>query len=220
MRKILAFLLTAALLATPALADGGCEHEFNETVLRPATCVEAGLAAYTCAKCGYTYTAELPATGTHTPEDAPATCTHSQVCVDCGRILVHAIGHDYAYQYDAERDGDGNFTAFGTWKCTNCGRVLPATEGNAEYYYSLPEAEQAMASLAAPETASPTDADPIDPATDTDLDSDAPAPAAEDDDDKENDDGLWLAISAAVLTAVVAEAVILVLSLRKKAHER
>ena len=214
MRKILtAFLLAAALLTTPALADSGsCEHAFDETVLRQATCVEEGLAAYTCAKCGYTYTAQLPATGVHTPEDAPATCVHSQVCVDCGKILVHATGHDYAYQYDAEKDENGSFTAFGTWKCANCGKVLPATAGNAEYYYSLPQAEQAMA--ADPSPASATDPDPMDPATDTDLDvSEADKPA-------EHDDGLWLAISAAVVTAVVAEAVMLVVSLRKKAHER
>ncbi len=216
MRKILAFLLTAAVLVVPALADGGsCEHHFEVTVLREATCVEEGLAAYRCDKCGYTYTAETPPNAAHTPEDAPATCVHSQVCVDCGKILVHATGHDYAYQYDAVRDENGNFTACGTWKCANCGKILPATEGNAAYYYSLPEAEQALAAPDA-DRASDTDAEPIEPATDTDLDE--PEPAAEA--DGEDNDGLWIAISAAVVTAVVAEAVILVLSLRKKAHER
>lgn len=277
MRKIFALLLALAVLTTPALAaedetpsadPATCAHYFEVTVLREATCSEKGLLAYSCGKCGLTYTAEtLPdgahdyeltdttatctqdgeatytcsrcgdtytetaeATG-HVPEDAPATCVHSQVCVNCGQVLTPATGHDYAYQYDAERDENGDFLTYGTWKCANCGQTLAATEGNALYYYSLPEAEAAMAELS-PATA--TDLDDTDPATATDLEdpapSDTPDPASDTDADTSTDQadkpaadprtGLWIAISAGALTAIVVEAVLLVRSLRKKKDER
>ncbi len=268
MRKLIAFILTGAFLVTPALAadeptptgdPSVCAHHFEVTVLREATCSEKGLLAYSCDKCGLTYTAEtLPdgeheyeltettatctqdgeaaytcarcgdtyteaveATG-HVPEDAPATCVHSQVCALCGQVLTPASGHDYVYQYDAERDDAGDFTAYGTWKCANCGKTLAATEGNALYYYSLPEADRA-AMAEAPSPASDTDAeDEAAPASDTDAE-DEPAQAAAQQVDKPASDpktGLWLAVSALALIAIVAEAVLLVRSLRKKKDER
>ncbi len=281
MRKIFAFIIAAALLATPALAadepssssgdPAVCPHHFEVSVLREATCTEKGLLAYTCVKCGLTYTAETLADGEHdyemtettatctqdgettytcarcgdtyteavkaaghVPEDAPATCVHSQVCSLCGQVLTPATGHDYAYQYDAERDENGDFITFGTWKCANCGKTLAATEGNALYYYSLPEAEAAMAELS---PASATDMDGADPATATDMDepaasrseeasdtdtqaSDAADAAREDKPAADPKTGLWIAISAAALTAIVVEAVILVRSLRRKKDER
>ena len=278
MKKIFACLLAAALFTTPAFAAGEqtpaqdpsvCAHDFELSVIREATCSEKGLLAYTCGKCGLTYTAEtLPdgehdyeltettATCTqageatyvctrcgdtyteaaeasgHIPEDAPASCVHSQVCARCGEVLVPAAGHDYVYQYDAQQDQAGDFTAFGTWKCANCGKTLAATEGNALYYYSLPEEDRPAVAALAP--ASDTDLEPDSPASDTDLESpgpDAGTDAASDTDaadprperDKPSADprsGLWIAVSAAVLTAVVAEAVLLVRSLRRKKDER
>ncbi len=272
MRKLFAFLLMAALLTTPALAAGGdgpavdparCAHHFEVSVLREATCSDKGLLAYTCSKCGLTYTAEtLPdgdhdyeLTGTtatctedgdatytcsrcgdtytehitaagHIPEDRPATCTHSRVCVNCGQVLESATGHDYAYQYDAERDEDGSFITFGTWQCANCGRVLAATEGNAVYYYGLRAQEEEAAAEAAAAAADELPVFEEDSGTDTDgavaawaedgSDTDT-APAAEDDDPAAADPrtDLWLVISGVAILAILVETVVLVRSLKK-----
>ena len=40
-----------------------CDHEYTEDVTTAATCTTAGLKAFTCSKCSYSYTAEIPATG-------------------------------------------------------------------------------------------------------------------------------------------------------------
>ncbi len=272
MRRLFALLIAAILLSTPAYAASGgsvsvdpdrCAHHFEVTVLREATCAEKGLLAYTCSKCGLTYTAEtlpdgehdyeltettatctldgdatytcsrcgdtytepMTATG-HVPEDRPATCTHSRVCANCGQVLEPATGHDYVYQYDAERTEDGVFITYGTWLCENCGRVLNATEGNAVYYYDLLARQEAEAAQAAAllEEVSGADADVSGAAgSDTDLsledasDTDAGASSEE-----ASDNGgtgapadLWLILSCAAVLVILVETVLLVRSLKK-----
>lgn len=226
MRGLFIFILTAALLITPALASEGpdsrsddpdaCPHSFERSEVRPATCTDQGLAAYTCSLCGLTYTEQTPADGAHDyvltdntagctepgqavytctrcgdsyAEPAPAaghvpsaqavTCTDSIVCTVCGQVLQRATGHDYVYQYDAETDGEGNYISYGTWQCANCGAILPATRGNAEYYGSAP-GEGTGAQAPSPRQA-----------------------------------GLWLAVSAGALVFILIEAVLLVRSLKK-----
>lgn len=187
------------------LPDGAHDYQLTETT---ATCTEDGEATYTCSRCGDTYSEAVQAAG-HVPEEAPATCTHSQRCAVCGQVLTPATGHDYVYQYDAQRDEAGEFLSFGTWKCASCGDCLDATEGNAVYYYSLPEAEAAMAEASGTDTQAPaaeTEASGTDAGS-----ADSPA---------DPQTGLWIAVSAAALAAIVLEAVILVRSLRRKSSER
>ena len=64
-RKALALLLALALLAgtIPAAVaaendeTGGCAHDYQAVVTAP-TCTQRGYTAYTCAKCGDSYTAD------------------------------------------------------------------------------------------------------------------------------------------------------------------
>ena len=265
MKKLFAFILAAALLTTPVLAAAGpdsrsadpatCAHHFEVSVVKEATCSQKGLLAYTCAKCGLTYTAEtLPDEDAHDYQltECTATCTEDGenvytcslcgasytepaaamghvpaadapgcetplVCAVCGETLEPPVGHDYVYQYDAAFDEDGTLTDCGTWKCQNCGAVMPATEGNAAEYYGLEAAE--------------ADAEAEDDSSGTDLglyeDDDSPADAAPaEPDGPEGGDGaeqpvtdrktgLWITISAVVLCVVIVEAVVLTGSLKK-----
>ena len=266
MRRFLVFAIAAVLLTVPAFAaedadtsadPAVCAHYFEISVIREATCTEKGLLAYSCNKCGLTYTAETlpdgahdyvlaettatctedgqntyvcsrcgdtyaehaPATG-HVPDDEPVSCTHSQHCSLCGEILSPATGHDYQYQYDAEKDENGDFVSYGTWKCANCGRTLTATEGNALYYYSLPEAS---ASPAASDTDTAALADAGASGSDPSEDGGTAAPLPGEDagtDSPDPQNGLWLAVSVIALIVIVGEAVLLVRSLSRKKVER
>ena len=68
-----------AVLQTVSLPEGPCEHNYALTS-NTATCLDAGVATYTCSKCGDSYTEEAPPKG-HTPADAvrenevPASCS-------------------------------------------------------------------------------------------------------------------------------------------------
>mgnify|MGYP004516859323 FL=1 len=68
-----------AVLQTVSLPEGPCEHNYALTS-NTATCTDAGVATYTCSKCGDSYTEEAPPKG-HTPADAvrenevPASCS-------------------------------------------------------------------------------------------------------------------------------------------------
>ena len=68
-----------AVLQTVSLPEGPCEHNYALTS-NTATCLDAGVATYTCSKCGDSYTENVPAAG-HTPADAvrenevPASCS-------------------------------------------------------------------------------------------------------------------------------------------------
>lgn len=158
------------------------------------SCTEPGTAYYTCSLCGDAYTEPIPAAG-HTPDREAPGCTDGVRCTVCGELLERALGHDYAYQFDAQPDGEGGFVSYGTWRCANCGDVLAATRGNAVYYSAGETAfsEGTVPSEGAYDDASPTDG------------------TASDGEQR----GLWLAISAGVLAFVVIEAVLLVRSLRK-----
>ena len=173
MKKLLVFIVTAALLVTPALAsaepflpDGAAPdtmHHVTVEVTKEATCGEKGILTYFYDGEPYMTMETLP-TGEHTPDGPAATCTEPVACAVCGTILEPATGHAYTYQYAAVQNDDGTFATFGTWKCDTCGDVMEATEGNAEYYYSLAEAPAAegTASDATPadaaEEATPADA--------------------------------------------------------------
>ena len=57
-----------AILKRVGLPINRCNHEYELTE-NTATCLDAGVATYTCSKCGDSYTENIPATG-HTPADA------------------------------------------------------------------------------------------------------------------------------------------------------
>lgn len=193
MKKLLAFIVMAAVLVTPALASGepaaeapaaaqDTVHHVTVEVTKEATCVEKGLLTYYYDGAPY-MTVETVATGEHTPSAPAASCTEAVVCTVCGTVLEPAAGHSYTYQYDAVQNADGSFASFGTWKCDVCGDVLQATEGNAAYYYGQPEApSEAPAIVAAPaEEPAPEEAPaeeaPVDEATPADTAAEEASPA-------------------------------------------
>ena len=146
MKKLFAFLLAACLLTAPALAAEGpdsrsadpatCAHHFEVSVLREATCSQKGLLAYTCAKCGLTYTAETLPDGEHdyALTASTATCTEpgeaTYTCVNCGDSYtepVPAAGH----MASAEAP-----TCTEPVVCTVCGQLLEQAVGHSyEYMY-------------------------------------------------------------------------------------
>ena len=216
MKKILAIVLMAAVLVCPAFASGepaaqaaqpaaqtaqaDCNHDFKVEITTAATCTEKGLLTYSCSKCGLTYTVETVPTG-HKPSAAAATCTDAVVCTVCGTVLETATGHTYSYQYDAEQNEDGTFASFGTWKCDVCGDVVPATEGNAVYYYGLQS--EAPASGEASGEASGSE--------------EAPAEAELANPDYDPDAHNWSGITSTLAIIIVAVGIVLMLSFGKKA---
>lgn len=148
MRKLFAFLLIAALLTTPARAASGgvdpdhCSHHFEVSVLQEGTCADKGLLAYTCSKCGLTYTAETLPSGEHEYElaDTTATCTvdgdATYTCTRCGDTYtehVTATGH-------VPEDRPSSCTH--SRACVNCGQVLePAFGHDYAYQYDAEQAE-------------------------------------------------------------------------------
>ena len=147
MKKAIALLLAAFLLTTPALASAGpdsrsvdpavCAHHFEVSVVKQATCSQKGLLAYTCAKCGLTYTAEtLPDEDAHeyALTDSTAGCTEDgenvYTCALCGASYTEpapATGHVPS----AEAAGCVEPVV-----CTVCGEVLtPASGHDYQYQY-------------------------------------------------------------------------------------
>ena len=217
MKKILAIVLMAAVLVCPAFASGepaaqaaqpaaaqttqaDCNHDFKVEITAAATCTEKGLLTYSCSKCGLTYTVETVPTG-HKPNAAAATCTEDVVCTVCGTVLAPATGHTYSYQYDAQQNEDGTFASFGNWKCDVCGDVVPATEGNAVYYYGLQS--EAPASGEASGEASGSE--------------EAPAEATLANPNYDPDAHNWSGITATLAIIIVAVGIVLMLSFGKKA---
>ena len=115
------------------------EHAYIESIIKEATCTEAGEKSFTC-ECGDIYTEAIEATG-HNYETVAnsaikATCTADgknadTKCSLCGdRIsgaVIPAIGHNYgAYTYnnDATTEKDGTETA----ACSNCGDKITRTK--------------------------------------------------------------------------------------------
>ncbi len=210
MKKLLVFIVTAALLVTPALAsaepilpDGAAPdtmHHVTVEVTKEATCGEKGLLTYSYDGEPYLTVETLP-TGEHTPDGPAATCTEPVACAVCGTILEPAAGHAYTYQYDAEQNEDGTFASFGTWKCDTCGDVMEATEGNAVYYYGLAEApDPAAGGSAAEGTASDaTPADAAEEATPADAGSE-PAQQSE----GRSLNTVWIVLAVVIVVVLAA----------------
>lgn len=106
-----------------------CEHEFTSETTKDATCLEPGEVTYTCGKCGYSYTEEIPKTNKHTYELSvvvEASCETAglgkyecSVCGDSYESELPPTGHNYA-TFDEKQPTcteEGSIT----YTCTNCG---------------------------------------------------------------------------------------------------
>ena len=243
MKKAFLILLAAALLACPALASESPQENpldsYDAEVTREATCAESGLITYTDPVRGGGFTIEIPPTGEHDYEEVrteptcvdPGSVTYT--CRVCGDTYTEEIpptgGHHYVYQHDAEQNADGTFSFCGTWRCEVCGDETPADEADAVYYYGL---------TGAPETQSGTEEEPAETPEEAlrEMPGDAPAeepaevpvgesaedpveePAEEPDADAPagRRNGTWVTIEIAAALFLIAEIVLLILSLRKK----
>ncbi len=114
-----------------------CTHQYQSTVVTPATCTEAGVVRYTCTLCGDTYTETLPALGHDIVNDTavPATCTETGLtagehCTRCNykvaQEVVPALGHNWdagvvTVQPTETEKGEKTFT------CSRCGETKTET---------------------------------------------------------------------------------------------
>lgn len=81
-----------------------CNHVYNETITKAPTCNEKGTKTYTCTKCGYSYTEDIPKI-THnykTEITKEPTCTEDgtktytcKLCGDSYTEIIPATGHEY-----------------------------------------------------------------------------------------------------------------------------
>ncbi len=88
-------------------------------------CENSGYNKYTC-PCGYGYTETVSATGHSLSGDA--TCTQSQTCTVCGKVLEEAKGHSYSVVITYPTCTEGGYT---TSTCLRCGEVLVTDEVSA-----------------------------------------------------------------------------------------
>lgn len=61
--------------------SGDGNHSFRTETVREATCTQNGIINYKCSKCGYSYEAEIPATGHTDPDD-------NGLCNTCNLIIL------------------------------------------------------------------------------------------------------------------------------------
>ena len=95
---LLAALLLAALSACGKNNDAAHKHNYIEKVTKPATCVEEGVATYTCYGCGDTYTKTIPVSDIHKYKKTvikEATCAEdgeaSLLCELCGATKTEIL---------------------------------------------------------------------------------------------------------------------------------
>lgn len=248
MGKLIPLLAATLLLTTPAWAADGpdsrspdpdtCQHEFDETVVSPANCSQAGLIGYTCSLCGFTYTEQTEPNGEHDYllTDTTATCTEPGealfTCSRCGETYTEpapAAGHV---------PEDGPVDCLQSRCCAVCGQVLePATGHDYAYQFDaqltsdgqfLSYGTWRCANCGKELTATRGNAlyyygEPQASETAQGSDTDLTAAGGTYDDASPTDGeaagqrqtGLWLAISAGVLAFILIEAVLLIRSLRK-----
>ena len=82
--------------------DDGCNHDYQQTYTKAATCTEAGSKKFTCRKCGEVMRQEIPVKD-HSYKDA--TCSAPKTCTGCGLTAGTALGHSYGENHRCIRCG-------------------------------------------------------------------------------------------------------------------
>ena len=131
-----------------------CSHSYTSAT-KEATCTVAGYTTYTCFKCGYSYTEEIPATG-HSYSSkvtTAASCTAAGVmtytCSKCGNSYTEAIpakGHSYSSTVLKE----STCTVAGQvrYTCSICGNSYTEALPLLEHSYTSKITQQATCSAA------------------------------------------------------------------------
>lgn len=82
--------------------NSGCEHEYQQTYTKAATCTAAGSKKFTCKKCGAVMRQEIPIKD---HSYAAATCLIPKTCTGCSRTEGAALGHSYGENHLCIRCG-------------------------------------------------------------------------------------------------------------------
>ncbi|MBQ8769224.1 MAG: redoxin domain-containing protein [Oscillospiraceae bacterium] len=94
-----------ATLVTETPTDTGCQHDYQQTYTKAATCSAEGYKKFTCRKCGAVTRQEIPIKD-HSYKDA--TCLQPKTCTGCSRTEGAALGHSYGGDHLCIRCGAKN----------------------------------------------------------------------------------------------------------------
>lgn len=86
----------------PATTEAGCQHEYQQTFTKAATCTAEGYKKFTCRKCGDVVRQPIPVKE-HSYKDA--TCLTAKICTGCSRTEGTALGHSYGEDHRCIRCG-------------------------------------------------------------------------------------------------------------------
>ena len=78
--------------ATEKPTDPGCNHDYQQTYTKAATCTTEGSKKFTCRKCGAVMRQQIPMKA-HSYADA--TCLKPKTCTACSHTEGTALGHSY-----------------------------------------------------------------------------------------------------------------------------
>lgn len=135
---------TAGAAAPSSELEEECPHVYR-TEITDAAETEPGQIIYTCIRCGYTYTGEIPATGhcfivTEVPADCVRPAYRTYQCERCGFTYREdrgpALGHDYYFLREVSDGTDGKGDRV-LYQCRRCGALysecLPAAAMKESY---------------------------------------------------------------------------------------
>ena len=95
----------ATTVATQTPETTGCDHEYQQTYTKAATCTEAGSKKFTCRKCGAVTREEIPI---KEHNYKAATCLTPKTCTGCSRTEGTSLGHSYGENHLCIRCGVKN----------------------------------------------------------------------------------------------------------------
>ena len=103
-------------------AEETAAHGMTTSVTKEPTCVEKGTKTHSCSGCGYSYTEEVAATGTHAYSEWTATGeAHSCTCTVCGKVVSGTHNAD-----GGEVTTPATCKEEGIWMslCTTCNYII------------------------------------------------------------------------------------------------
>lgn len=87
---------------TETPVDPGCQHDYQQTYTKAATCTAEGYKKFTCKKCGAVVRQQIPVKE-HSYK--AATCLQPKTCTVCSHTEGTALGHSYGTDHLCSRCG-------------------------------------------------------------------------------------------------------------------
>ena len=91
-----------AVQTTEQPTDSGCQHNYQQTYTKAATCTAEGSKKFTCSKCGAVIRQTIPMKE-HSYQ--AATCLKPKTCTACAHTEGTALGHSYGQDHICTRCG-------------------------------------------------------------------------------------------------------------------